>query len=275
MSICLTRLASRATALSSLRPAHLNAGDGGRRFPSHCRALRRQVHHLNTAEKSVLIFVSAHLAAVVGLGMLPIMDSIHRQNKAYTDMKVRGSGYCSHAALSSSIPQKPQNIALDAQGKPFLIDVGQLANQVCGLCVAELDSVARLSARIFDAPYGHRTSRTKVTPPTLRDRLEASSERSTGSRCASKHVRAHHVSTCCKTQRKICFVQQKCAHPNLFAQTRHFSPPLSPLPCITSRLTLPCQCLQVKGCTLVMTLSLYCGCLLTLCGEEAIAYGSG
>jgi|LakMenEpi03Aug12_release.lakeMendotaPanAssembly.Ray.scaffolds.fasta_scaffold3139572_1 serine/threonine protein kinase len=53
----------------------------------------------------------ARLAAVVGLAMLPIMDSIHRQRKAYTDMK-------------------PQNIALDAQGRPFLIDIGQLANQV-------------------------------------------------------------------------------------------------------------------------------------------------
>jgi serine/threonine protein kinase len=39
------------------------------------------------------------------------MDSIHRQGKAYTDMK-------------------PQNIALNAQGRPYLIDIGQLANQV-------------------------------------------------------------------------------------------------------------------------------------------------
>ena len=48
--------------------------------------------------------------------MLPIMDSIHRQGKAYTDMK-------------------PQNIALNAQGRPYLIDIGQLANQVsAGRC---------------------------------------------------------------------------------------------------------------------------------------------
>lgn len=53
---------------------------------------------------------SAHLAATVGLSMLPIMDSIHWQNKAYTDMK-------------------PQNIAMNSDGKPFLIDIGQLANQ--------------------------------------------------------------------------------------------------------------------------------------------------
>ena len=53
---------------------------------------------------------AAHLAARVGLAMLPVMDSIHVQRKAYTDMK-------------------PQNIALDAGGRPFLIDVGQLANQ--------------------------------------------------------------------------------------------------------------------------------------------------
>jgi hypothetical protein len=44
---------------------------------------------------------SAHLAAVVGLGMLPIMDSIHRQHKAYTDMKVRGLGLCFLSATYS------------------------------------------------------------------------------------------------------------------------------------------------------------------------------
>ena len=53
---------------------------------------------------------AARLAACVGLAMLPVMDGIHVQGKAYADMK-------------------PHNIALDAAGRPFLIDVGQLANQ--------------------------------------------------------------------------------------------------------------------------------------------------
>ena len=52
---------------------------------------------------------AARLAACVGLTMLPVMDGIHAQRKAYADMK-------------------PHNIALDAVGRPFLIDVGQLAN---------------------------------------------------------------------------------------------------------------------------------------------------
>jgi hypothetical protein len=69
--------------------------------------------------KPVLILGSARLGAVVGLGMLPIMDSIHRQHKAYTDMKVRGLVFYSwykrayfyhHEAAKHRIERKRQAI---------------------------------------------------------------------------------------------------------------------------------------------------------------------
>lgn len=70
---------------------------------------------------------------------------------------------------------KPQNIALNSQGRPFLIDVGQLANQVRPRLVTA-DASRLLLLQHSRAPRATRAQR------------GASSARSSGSRCASKQV---------------------------------------------------------------------------------------
>jgi hypothetical protein len=72
----------------------------------------------------------AHLAATIGLAMAPIMDSIHRQQKACVNDSTRRPSIQNCNILRSYTDMKPHNIALNSQGRPFLIDVGQLANQV-------------------------------------------------------------------------------------------------------------------------------------------------
>ena len=70
---------------------------------------------------------------------------------------------------------KPQNIALNSQGRPFLIDVGQLANQVRAWLVTS-DVRACCCSKHSRAPRATRVQR------------GASSAHSSGSRCASKQV---------------------------------------------------------------------------------------